>query len=258
MTDHSPPSAESAKPAATAQSLTGDLAALGVEPGDLLFVHASYKSIGNVEGGAGAVVDALKAAIGDQGTLLMPSFNLISPRESRADNWDISTTPATTGWLTEFFRQLDDTTRSDHYSHSVSACGRGAAEILSDHRSIEGMRSPWDIQPWGRTFGEQSPMQKAMTSPRGKLLMLGAPMSSSTYCHVAEVIDWNRRLAANPDAKYFWLNRPAIGQWWLSQNRCASGKVGRADSHLMPIGEYVDTMAEQIRLHPDKWTVCYD
>src|SRR5262245_18922652 len=51
--------------------LAGDLRRLGVEPGDVVMVHASLRAIGPVAGGADAVLDALEAVVGPEGTLLM-------------------------------------------------------------------------------------------------------------------------------------------------------------------------------------------
>ena len=58
--------------------LTCDLRRLGVEAGDILFVHSSFKSLGPVEGGAESVIQALEDALGPEGLLLMPSFNLMN------------------------------------------------------------------------------------------------------------------------------------------------------------------------------------
>ena len=80
----------------------------------------------------------------------MPSFNLLPTREERADSWDINKTPSTVGWLTEYFRQMDETYRSDHYSHSVAARGCDAKAFVADHLSSEGYKSPWDYSPWER------------------------------------------------------------------------------------------------------------
>ena len=109
----------------TCSDLARDLKDLGVEPGDTLFVHSSFKSLGPVQDGAGTVVGALEESIGPRGLLLMPSFNLVEG-ERRAETWDPETTPSTVGWITEYFRRLPGTHRSNHYSHSVAARGRGA------------------------------------------------------------------------------------------------------------------------------------
>ena len=54
----------------TEATLAADLRRLGIRPGDLVMVHASLKAIGPVDGGARAVVDALRAAVGPEGTLM--------------------------------------------------------------------------------------------------------------------------------------------------------------------------------------------
>ena len=153
--------------------------ALGVKAGDTLFVHASFKSIGKVKGGAGSVVAALEEAVWPGGLILMPSFNLIDWDE-RPKVWDVKTTPSTVGWLTECFRSMPGTCRSDHQSHSVAARGEGAKEIVDSHLRREGLRSRWDLAPWGHTFGTYSPMYRAYEAG-GKVLMLGVDYTSSTY-----------------------------------------------------------------------------
>ncbi len=87
----------------TREKLAQELRNLGVESGDILFIHSSFKSLGPVDGGAGTVVSALEDAVGPEGLILMPAFNLVE-WDKRAKTWNIETTPSTVGWLTEFFR----------------------------------------------------------------------------------------------------------------------------------------------------------
>lgn len=235
--------------------LEADLKALGVTAGDVLFVHSSFKSLGEVQGGAGGVVDALTQAVGPTGTLLMPSFNLVA-HDKRADTWQIDSTPSTVGYLTEYFRTMPRVERWDHYSHSVAAMGAAAHDYVKDgcvdEGSQEGMCSPWDKLPWGRTYGNGSPFAKAYERD-GKLLMLGVDYHSSTFVHFVEVVYWNQRLASDAEAKYFWLNRDALGAWWDAQGRHSRGKVGQADCRLFSIREYVDALLDVVSRDPLPW-----
>ena len=61
----------------TRETLLHDLAVLGVEQGDILFMHSSFKSLGPVKGDVATVIGALEDAVGHEGLLLIPSFNLI-------------------------------------------------------------------------------------------------------------------------------------------------------------------------------------
>ncbi len=237
----------------TRKGLTEDLRELGVTPGDLLFVHSSFRSLGRVDGGGGAVVAALEDTVGPEGLVLMPSFNLV-PREprQRAAHWEVHTTPSTVGWLTEFFRRMPGTLRSNHYSHSVAARGRGAQAFVAGHMGQDGPRSPWDLEPWGKTYGTDSPMQRVYAAG-GRILMLGVDYTSSTYVHLVEVLYWNRLLAKNPEAGYPWLDRAILGAYWDAHGGMARGRVGSADCRLFPIPDYVDGLLRRIEADPQKY-----
>lgn len=237
----------------TSENLQTDLAALGVQPGDILFVHSSFKSLGPVQDGAGTVVAALERAVGPDGLILMPSFNLV-PREKdkRAANWNIASTPSTVGWLAEYFRQMPGTVRSDHYSHSVAARGKDAAAFVGGHRAPDGMTSPWDLAPWGATFGTHSPMMKAYAAG-GKILMIGVDYHSATYGHVIEVMYWNECRRTQPAWPFIAYNRVEMGAYWERIGSLQRGKVGDADCRLFGIRAFVDTVLAAIRQAPKPW-----
>ena len=46
----------------------------GIKKGDILLVHSSFKSMGEVDGGAETVVSGFLDAIGDEGTLVFPTL----------------------------------------------------------------------------------------------------------------------------------------------------------------------------------------
>ena len=61
--------------------------ALGVQPGQLLQVHTAFSKVGPVEGGPLGLIAALRAALGEGGTLVMPSMSydddhLFDPRST--------------------------------------------------------------------------------------------------------------------------------------------------------------------------------
>ena len=236
----------------TFESLIEDLQNLGVAWGDVVFVHSSFKSIGYVEGGAEAVVEALVAVLGEDGLLLLPSFHLLEDHDERMAKWDVETTPSTVGWLTEFFRQMPGTFRSDHYSHSVAARGKDAEGFVGDHLSDEGMVSPWDRGWWGKTYGAHSPMIQAYDRD-GNLLMLGVDYFTSTYVHVVEVMYWNDLLEKDSEASFLGLDRNKLGAFWERLGKLNRGRVGDADCRCFGIRDYVDTLLEEVRRDPE----CY-
>ena len=59
----------------TFENLVEGFRSLGVEEGDTLLVHSSYKSFGEVDGGPQTVIRALEVVLGVDGTLIMPTLN---------------------------------------------------------------------------------------------------------------------------------------------------------------------------------------
>jgi len=226
------------------EKLSADLRDLGVEAGDILFMHSSFKSLGPVEDGAAGVIGALEDAVGSEGLILLPSFNLIE-REQRAEVWVHASTPSSVGWLTEFFRTMPGTYRSDHYSHSVAARGKGAVQFVGDHLSREGFQSPWDLEPWGKTYGVDSPMYRAYERG-GKLLMLGVDYETSTYIHMVEVFYWNKLREQDPQARYPGIQRPLLGAYWDRVGSLQRGRVGDSECRFFRIREYVDALLQEV------------
>ena len=234
----------------TFYDLVKSLKLLGIKKKDVIFVHSSFKRLGTVAGGAHTVIKALSKAVGPNGLILMPSFNLVEgSNEARSKGWNIRTTPSTVGWLTEFFRLMPNTVRSDHYSHSVAALGYDAEQFVSGHLHNYGDKSPWDLKPWGKTYGIESPMHKTYTTS-GKLLMLGVNYDSSTYMHFVEVLCWNKMLSTCDKAVYPKINRIVMGKFWDRVGNINRAFVGDADSRLFMIKEYVDTLYKEFLNNP--------
>lgn len=129
----------------TKDDISAALKVVGVHTGQTLMVHTSLSKIGYVCGGAQTVIQALTEAVGECGTIMMPtqSWKNLDPEDGVhdevavedwqiiRDNWpayDKLLTPTNTmGAVAEMFRSWPGTIRSDHPARSVSAWGRHAA-----------------------------------------------------------------------------------------------------------------------------------
>jgi len=143
---------------------------LGIDRGDVVFVHSSLSTFGYVEGGADTVIDALLDVLGPDGTLAMPTFTWGEFHDKIGIVFDVANTPCETGRIPETFRKRPGVIRSGHICHSVAACGPHAEEILGDGVSSFGKGSPFDalyrLNAWN--------------------LLLGVGFSSCTALHSAE------------------------------------------------------------------------
>lgn len=113
----------------TKQTLQQDLAAMGLTGTETILIHSSMKSIGAVEGGADTVLDALMEFFAE-GLLLLPTHTWQSIDQDHPV-FDVRRSPCCVGILPELFRQRPGVVRSLHPTHSIAACGRGAAEYLA-------------------------------------------------------------------------------------------------------------------------------
>jgi aminoglycoside 3-N-acetyltransferase len=143
---------------------------LGLQTGDSLIVHSSYRSLGDVEGGPATVIQALLNCIGPQGNLMLPTFNYAVPRPD--PYFDPAETPGATGVITEVGRKWPGAVRSVHPTHSVAVIGPKATEWTQDHLKVRaaGIGSPIDL----------------LAKHGGKVLLLGVGQIANTTIHIAE------------------------------------------------------------------------
>lgn len=165
------------------------LTRLGVRNGDTLMVHASLKSIGPVEGGPDAILEALLDSIGPAGNLMAYVSWDRSPYEetldgARMDPAEKDAWPAFDprdagtyrgfGVLNEFIVKHPKAHRSANPDASMAAIGPGAARLVNPH-------------PLGSAYGRGSPLERFLEFD-GSVLMLGAPLDAVTLLHYAEAI----------------------------------------------------------------------
>lgn len=145
---------------------------LGIEQGDTLLVHASFKSLGVAGVHPGQIAEWLFRYLGVSGTLLMPALSYAFVTR---DNpcFHITQTRSCVGAIPEAFRQSDGVQRSCHPTHSVCAKGRLSRALLSRHqldRTPCGPHAPFRLLP----------------QYDGKILMLGCGLRPNTSMHAIE------------------------------------------------------------------------
>ncbi|MBN2537003.1 AAC(3) family N-acetyltransferase [candidate division WOR-3 bacterium] len=116
--------------------LRGQLAALGVRPGDLLVVKASLSALGPVEGGAKGLLRALLDAVGPDGTLVTLAFVDCYPVPLSREHARLVTderTPSYAGALANVMVGHPAMRRSRHPIQKFCAIGRLAAELVDNH-----------------------------------------------------------------------------------------------------------------------------
>ncbi|MFX0071645.1 MAG: AAC(3) family N-acetyltransferase [Candidatus Hermodarchaeota archaeon] len=161
------------------EDLITDFKKLGVEKGDILFIHSSLKRIGYVVGGAKTVIDALLETIGQEGTLVIPTYPLHNTMYELCTMknyvFDYKTTPTGLGTIPAEFLKYKGIYRSIHPTHSISAIGRNAKEITESHHIGD------------KAYGENSPWAK-LIEMNGKFLGIGISLGPTTQYHYVEDI----------------------------------------------------------------------
>lgn len=163
------------KPVVTGEDLVAGLARLGVGPGMRLMVHSSLSSFGHVPGGAATVIAALQAAVTDEGTLMMPSFNHgLAFSDHGSGCYDPATTATTNGAIPQLFWQQPNVHRSLNPTHAFAAWGRDAKRYTEGHHHT-------------LTMGENSPLGM-LWRDGGWCLLIGVGYTSNTFHHVVETV----------------------------------------------------------------------
>jgi len=242
--------------AITPNQIVSSLRGAGVAQGDPLVVHSALRSVGTVEGGAEALIEALIETIGPEGMLAMPAFNYTRPVP--APHFDPLTTPGATGALTELFRRRPGTLRSLHPAHSVCAFGKHAAEYLVGHERHG-------------SFGIDSPLDR-IAKAGGWILLVGVTQTANSIIHVGE---------SHARVRKFWWNdgeppqvRTKMPDGSMAElpldcsSSCSAAfnavegpmrdqglirdlHVGNAISYLMRGSDAIATVVDMIRQRPD-------
>ncbi len=255
---------------ATVSSLVADLGRLGVEDGMTVMVHSSLRSLGWVAGGAQAVVDALLAAIGPTGTLMMPTHSSSlsdpalwvappvpeswwEPIRTETPAYDPRLTPTRAmGAIVECFRDLPGVIRSAHPMVSAAAFGPHAQTLVSEHALDHGL-------------GEGSP-QARLYDLDGHVLLLGVGHATNTSLHLSEyrwadgappmiiqsspvLVGGERRWVSYADIDEDDSDFDRIGEAFAVTGLQRTGQIGAGEALLMRSRDIVDFATGWMRRH---------
>lgn len=119
-----------ATPRVTQSDIARGLEELGIRRGEVVYVHSSLSAFGRVDGGADAVIDALLATVGPQGTVVVPTFTWERNHAEPVVVFDGANDPSEVGRITEVFRQRPEAIRNEHVCHSTAAIGPAAESVM--------------------------------------------------------------------------------------------------------------------------------
>ncbi len=223
-----------------------------MKPGGVLLVHTAFSKIHPVEGEPLGLIDALREALGPDGTLVMPSMT------SDDDHpFDVQWTPCPDmGVVADTFWQRPQVLRSD-CAHAFAAAGPLAPQITALHP----VDPPHDLNsPVGRVYERD-----------GLVLLLGVGHDADTTVHLAE---WLAGVRYRRD-KYVTLleneipvrleyreidhccqNFNFVDDWLDAQQVQCRGEVGHGETRLVRSRDVVAMVRDQLRanetifLHP--------
>lgn len=246
------------------EDIKAGLRRLGLKNGDRVGVHSSLSRFGVVDGGANAVIDALLEVVGEEGTIVMPTYSTnrvgmkLTPAEAAAGlTWkfkilpyDSNATPCWTGIIPETFRKRPSVLRSSHPTHSKAAAGRYAKEIVENEDSSA-------LGSW-----------KKLLELDGYILFIGIGLRACSSMHLAEErVKLPQHLAEKTTLPKNLVEKYPATQWdicygpypnfakmekpLLKKGILCKTRIGQAMVQLVKLSALIDLYAEQLRRNPD-------
>ncbi|MEA4889855.1 MAG: AAC(3) family N-acetyltransferase [Clostridiaceae bacterium] len=237
---------------------------IGIVPGDILLIHSSLKSFGTVIGGPLTVINAAKEAVTAQGTVVFPT--LVQRDFAHAyENWDINTSPSDVGLISETFRLLPDSVRSDQATHSVAAWGSRAVELTHEHSSYGPRMGPFGDY----CFSYSSPWQK-MYLYGARIAFLGVGTRYNTFKHFVEyglmesycqsIRDIGQRCRAMSEIRRFqtagvwpFLNSDQMDVLLKGNDLISYAQCGHSLFTSFKADDFADIVYRECKRNPDTW-----
>ena len=245
--------------------LEASLRRLGITSGDAVLVHAHLEPMGEVIGGARALIEAMVSVIGKRGLIVMPapSCDALLPEiaseldsaaraalEAQVPGFDPERSDArAAGTLAEAFRNWPGVLRSRHPISAIAAYGPEAAGLVNHH-------------PRDWAFGPDGPMGRLNERGGAKVLLAGAGWADCTALHTAETIARYRRLSVTrfkdvSQTPPRWIHArdvskdrdglfDRVGAAFEDRGLVQRGTLGLADARLFPLDELLSFAAPWI------------
>ena len=241
----------------TREQIAHDLARLGIAQGDVVFVHSSLKSLGWVDGGADAVIDAFMDTLGPDGLMVVPTLSWTFARGDLAKHaFDPKETPSRVGRISDTLWRRPGAFRSAHPTHCIAGLGRQAEDLVQGHDKTS-------------TFGKDGPYRRYVKWG-AKIIFLGVDVRCNTTLHAVE--DWldlpymavEEALVKGPDGRPqivevtkspmgdrdFYRKGSKVERLYERANLVHRGKVGMAGTVWLPSEEMVAAVVQAIYHEP--------
>jgi aminoglycoside 3-N-acetyltransferase len=224
-------------PRVTREDLVSSLRAAGLAEGSLVCVHSALSRIGDVEGGAQTVVEAILEVVSEAGTVVMPAYASADDFVADAARGivpDLRTASSRTGKITEAFRTTPGVLRSSHPFSSCVAWGKHAEYIVRDHAK--------DL----RICHKDSPLGRFLKLG-GTVVGLGTDIGIVSLYHCAEDI--------GGDFPFRTYGEPFLGEYIDAQGLSVRRELVRYDADVarfridQPYGEWI---RERLREHLER------
>lgn len=168
----------------TKEEIKAQLCALGVPQDRPVLIHSSLRSIGEVEGRAEGLIEALREHICKRGGLLcIPTHTWAYLGKEGVITLDMIDGGTCIGTLPNVAARHPDAHRSPHPTHSMAVFGEGAKEFIAGEGEYGTPADPRGC--YGRIYDRD-----------GYILLVGVGHNRNTYLHcVEEMLDVPNRLA---------------------------------------------------------------
>lgn len=225
---------------------TQQLRDLGVEPGSVLLVHTSFRNIRPIEGGPDGLIDALREALGPQGTLVMPSWT-----DEDDEVWDgTEDVEDHLGVVADTFWRRPGVLRGDHVG-AMAAIGplakeiAGAPLVLPPHAPNSGVARVHDHDGWVLLAGVD---HDANTTIHLGELMGGAPYRQPNHITVLE--DGVRKRIDYGENDSCCRGFNMTGDWLRRRGLLKEGPLGSGHAMLARSRDIVTTVVEELAGDP--------